>query len=641
MINSDNNGYLIKFAVIGMIFLVTIILVWNFSNNGMSLSVDLAHHYTLVEKIARDGGICSGYAANLGEMSMYSPGAHYMSAFFQAFTGSGILSMNIISLLSIVLTYFVIGYFLIEFNIIAFILGCVCCFVFSIMGDFPIIGREVVGHYFFAQIVAQAFLIVFLVPISRIELSDVCRVVIFSVALIIGYYIHPTFTVIFWGATLLMLLLGNNASRSPKSHYLYWGLYLLAGLVIFWYHPYGRSMAKIAENNGWLFFSILTKSNTEVGWHGYMFMGLCILFSLAIIIAIFLDRFKCKSDNALLTVNSILFSASAMAILQRIVLEFGMGSLYAVKKYFFVMFTFFIITLTMVVSALIERNLPVKLTWFDDKLKKWKYALIVILPILIVPPLFSHPVFKVNEVVKIQKQARYFHEFVANSSEFHNVLAQFAIPSTLNYLISIGDMEFPRGKVALAVLRGKSDEIPDNIFILSENMISHVQPVKTVGRNYFYRSMDFNSNAIESGDIVLFNNAISKRWLKHGFSSYETWGTWSDGPESDLTFKISEKQSGNPIRVLVQVHPWLVKGHERFGVIAICQGLVLGHWDFDINKGMNTTELEMVVPVNQIKEDGTIEIIFKYDNLKSPRALGLSSDSRELSLGFEKMTVYY
>jgi hypothetical protein len=115
-----------------------------------------------------------------------------------------------------------------------------------------------------------------------------------------------------------------------------------------------------------------------------------------------------------------------------------------------------------------------------------------------------------------------------------------------------------------------------------------------------------------------------KEW---GWSYPEPNGTWTDGNEASLAFKLGRRVRGG-LELLIEASPFTPPGLERQRVEVLVEGRRLAHFDCDAN----TPALRVLIPeVHQPHRD-VLRIILKLPDAISPKKAGASEDIRELAI---------
>ena len=112
-----------------------------------------------------------------------------------------------------------------------------------------------------------------------------------------------------------------------------------------------------------------------------------------------------------------------------------------------------------------------------------------------------------------------------------------------------------------------------------------------------------------------FNNACFKKGWSHG----ESWGRWSDGEEAVIGLHLKDYQAGK-IRANFSIqHQLAINGNFR----VVING---NQTAYEFKNGMLSFPVE-------IKADKNLEIIFKFEKIKSPFEQGINAEKRKLGIG--------
>jgi len=130
-------------------------------------------------------------------------------------------------------------------------------------------------------------------------------------------------------------------------------------------------------------------------------------------------------------------------------------------------------------------------------------------------------------------------------------------------------------------------------------------------------------------------NPMRRKLLGLGWSPPESWGNWSDGPDSSITFAV-EGNGDRDLPVKLLIRAFVPPAHPLQRVIVTANGIPVA--DQKIRQADPLT-LGFVIPAASIGSNGMVRLEFDSPNSVSPAALGLSADFRELSIGVIQMRV--
>jgi hypothetical protein len=138
---------------------------------------------------------------------------------------------------------------------------------------------------------------------------------------------------------------------------------------------------------------------------------------------------------------------------------------------------------------------------------------------------------------------------------------------------------------------------------------------------------------IKLGQRQLFNH--NTRHLVQGWSSPETWGTWSEGHAAEIALRVPAQARTLVIEALAFVQPMHVRQEMIFtinGVQALSTRLT--------RLQDNLIEIPLTAPIREaIARDTQMRIQVRLPDAISPRQLGLGDDQRVMGLGLKALTV--
>jgi hypothetical protein len=122
--------------------------------------------------------------------------------------------------------------------------------------------------------------------------------------------------------------------------------------------------------------------------------------------------------------------------------------------------------------------------------------------------------------------------------------------------------------------------------------------------------------------------------LQSGWSTPESWGTWSDGDQSTIALKLTDLPKHDP-QMVVKGLTFLFGSHQSLIVKVDINGTPVASITYlPGDKGSHSIS----VPRKVILSDGgRLLVHFAYDTPKSPKELGKSGDVRKLGLGLSEL----
>lgn len=138
---------------------------------------------------------------------------------------------------------------------------------------------------------------------------------------------------------------------------------------------------------------------------------------------------------------------------------------------------------------------------------------------------------------------------------------------------------------------------------------------------------DFTKKIISSVlDIDNYSFLYDKDIICSGLSYIEPYCRWSDG--EIVFFRLQTKLKEENVSVNIRVIAYINNLIQTQKCKIICNGHEISEMVFDKS---DKQIINLIVPNDN---DGNLDFVFEFDNLKSPKELGLSPDERKLGLGF-------
>lgn len=134
---------------------------------------------------------------------------------------------------------------------------------------------------------------------------------------------------------------------------------------------------------------------------------------------------------------------------------------------------------------------------------------------------------------------------------------------------------------------------------------------------------------------VSFAGGEGDQLLESGWSYAESWGVWSDGSESTLTFNVDADQANRLETVALHFHLYYGPSVSDQSIQVFVNDNHVETWDFDDNKG-GTSCCRRAITMPSDLNEGKVTISLSYDSVRDPSAKGESGDPRRLALGLEE-----
>lgn len=480
------------------VLFVVLIAILN-CQNFTSVGVDIALHYTLVERLYTNLDLSTGYVKNLGEMALLPRLAHIIAGCLARLTGSPILAINIVTITALGIGWYAIASFLARAGLVALIFMAVMVALLSTQSSPPLFGMEVVGSYLFSQHLATALLMFLLYKIYSYGTVNYVVYAIGLVGFLVGLFIHATFSLIFFSGLVFYLfvesLLIHKLKFSTIQNYVPIFFLGVAGVVIFTIHPYFDIAYKMKMHEGALGFTGLTNGNV-ITIPGYLFMALSLLLPIFLITQSVIQGSTDETRQRLLRfVCCILFGGAVICVTQLLLHKTGHVSSYVVKKNFYGMGTFLLIA----IAIRLEIFCATHFNRFQTRSYSWsveKQSLL--LPcffIFMCLKYWSNSLVDYSQFTDAQQNAKFFHRHVSSSETYRNTITRFEnLPVGINFLITLGDLKIAKDTPPAAAVIFPTKRLPDDIFILTEVKTGRLDNGMLSGRYRIYAAESLRDN---------------------------------------------------------------------------------------------------------------------------------------------------
>lgn len=211
-----------------------------------------------------------------------------------------------------------------------------------------------------------------------------------------------------------------------------------------------------------------------------------------------------------------------------------------------------------------------------------------------------------------------------------------------------------------AMYLAKLDAIYNNVFLLTEG--GYAPPGFEFVENtqfdvkQYRRSHSFPHKLAPSPDVVLnlyrmehvrlpegatlgfAANGMGVRWLESGWSSPETWGTWSSGNQAALRIDsrdLPEVQGSLSLELNADL--FIGTWHPVQRVAVAVNGKPAG--DYTVRFPQTTLSMHILLGQVDAQSAQKIDVVFDLPDAASPLGLGLNVDGRDLALGLVSASI--
>lgn len=619
---------------------VLVVLAW-FMDKLWSSSVDLGHHYALVARLAEHFQLPKVVDNSLGEMNIYPHGAHFVAAMLGMLTGSNLLGMHVLSLLALVAIWGGLIYLLMRLPnptrwwALLSLLGLLK--LNKWLDILQLHGNELVGNFFFAQIVAQAGLILIIIAAWWCESSTIGtwrrNVLIIVMAWILAYvHLLPVVELLgVFGFLLLQdFLAQRNFVRAVNSLTL---LLLATWLVV--RHPSYAAMLEISKNEGGF--------GTESA-HSMELMGVYAMLVLLLAGPLWWrwQQMNEEQRKTWLVWKYLVFYSMSVAIIslmQWVALKLGYGSSYAVRKYMFSVDTALLLEVCLALAWYATRFSPAKVVAPAHGVAALGvvFALITILP--------GSRDLDTSDLVNLERDLRTLERTVipAQEGKFTYVMDLqrpdgSPYPSTISYLFSIGVFKAPRSTMAYDIYAGKKITRlgAAGTVISSRNSRIDLYPkCHSLATRYGLVVIDARCWGRESGtwSIIYELSQELKEWpcTLSGFGTPESFGRWSTHKKASMVCSVPMVDTGLAKKLMLNATAFLQRIPQQR--VEITQnGGAPQHYRFDQKLANQILNIPL-----QVDAKGQIRIDFSFPDARTPGSLGLGNDSRELGISIQSL----
>lgn len=131
--------------------------------------------------------------------------------------------------------------------------------------------------------------------------------------------------------------------------------------------------------------------------------------------------------------------------------------------------------------------------------------------------------------------------------------------------------------------------------------------------------------------------AATKPYQVQGWSHPEPPGTWTDGPDAELALRLAPAPSG-PLQLTIHVQSAITSPRQPVqGFTLLANDQAIGQRSVPAS-GLPLHH-EAVIPATVLREDGILRLTLRIHHPLSPRALGQSSDPRQLGIMISQMRI--
>lgn len=614
-----------------------------------SASVDLAHHYALAFRISELWVLPPGHDPTLGEMNYYPNGAHFVSALLGSPWGSIIIGMQIVSLGSIALVWLSCAYLIrslpvavggaTAFSAVALLVLNAATFGFELHGS------ELVGNFFFSQLVGDAallFLLAALVTGERKYGPTWATVALLPLMLLLAaIHLLPALKALglIAGFSALSLCVNARIRRVPVGEVVARAALVLVAATLLIAHPSFSAMKMISENDG------------ALQLQGIAFpLGLlaaCVILA-ATSTALLAQWWRRSMDVDFLALKYLAvlgLVTSGLCVVQYVLTLFGTGSDYAVKKYSFGVLTTLLLQASVIASIFfVDSN---RFRKIGNVLARSVANGVLVTAFAVVALFMCLPQRKVQDVSDLfateQTLLRLADAVPSGGREGKPAVAigLQSHPGPIDYMFSIAILKTPRELAIPDVLVNRDLSRPEAYSF-----------VVTMAASSRYGSAGCGS--LVPGDLAIVDaRCIGERLHAHsacrngidftadgilpaktlsGFSWPEPEGRWTDGPVASFECRADGETFTAATLELAPFLHGTVKS-QRLSITVNGKNVFSGTFGLgEIEEPRLRLDLKDVAPA------GTYVFVLELEDATSPSDIELSEDARKLGFRLKRVS---
>lgn len=651
--NNMYNKYIDKFFYV-FVFIIGSLYLYLSRYQVSSLSIDFAHHYSLIHRLSLSGFFWTDPDNSLGEMSIYPRLSHIIASILGSFVHSDLLGMNIVAKLSIYVGWIFIALLLkVDDRRLSCLslISIIIIYCANQKASFLVVfGDEVKENFLFSQLVAFSlsllFVLIYSNLVNKFNYLISSFFLVFFIYIIAFVHLLPSIVLLgFLGVDFLYRSILNfrNKEYSLKRYIGYFCVFLLSALLVF-LHPSFSSMSSLSGHDGGVYLAKITYPV------GVILLSLLVLF-LSVSYLIFAIKNNIENLRSFRFIAYLGISYSILCFIQYFLLKyFDVGSPYAVKKYIFAISTLFIVDVSILISIIID---VVFFKCFHKKISNvfFSFSTLVILFILFViySDLNRGTKLDVYNFLRIEKDIGKIKLELNNSSFPNSVFVRSSdslSDSLTSYTYSISNLQASRDLVFgnrndIWGLAG--DERVDYIFgekkylieFLSECDVSpdssniYVMSAECVNRKFL--------KATFCTDLFLdsFSNSLFSRYSE-GFGDYEVSGRWSLGGVVSFQCNLYPRDDLGALKLAIDMSPFVhgPVSSQRFDIY-VNKELALS--------GVASLAKHYIIDFQKLSLPSSDRVLVElhFPDAISPKNIDLSGDSRTLGFYFKKIKFIY
>lgn len=632
--------------VAGVLIVLSVGSLW-------SESADLAHHYALVARLSEFWGLPPGADPSLGEMNVYPRTSHALAALVGSVFDSPLVGLLVVALAAVVVLWASLVHLLMS---LPGRLATRCLVMFAVLvvlnrleWRFELHGRELVGSFFYAQLVAQALVAATLVALLALERGGAAAWVRYLACIGLawvaaGMHALPALQLL----SFFLLLAGLDALlrwRDGAPHALRGGLvaaaFMVGAVALLVRHPAFSAMVEISRTNG----AFTPRHFAGIGAIGAYAAVLAAASGL--VLRQWWRARRADAAGGLLAIKLIGLYGLAVAglcVAQILALRLGYGSEYAIKKHVFALNSVALLELSLLPALWAIRREPAAATASaPPRGVVFAYLLLPALTVMafygIAPRKKTHGTAAIVTLERALLRERDALRALAPGG-FAYVLPGPGVSPPLAYLLTTGVLASPRGPGSNSESILRAEPLGDWGEVAAVLQPGPLQPDQPESCRRAFPSVPI---AVLDGPCMARAVAQTRTLIRFtaaqapspctllGFGDPEGSFTWTVQPEASLECPVPRIDGKPATRVTLSAGAFLDRVPFQRARVTVEGG---GSAELRFDEAVPYQSVTLDLPATA---GDTCRIRLSLPDATSPSAVGLSVDPRILGLSLARI----
>lgn len=637
----------------GLWLILLLALVASLMDSAWMASVDFAHHYALVARLGGHWRLPPGLDMSLGEMNVYPHGAHWLASLLGRPAGSNLAGMQMLIMAAFLLLWAAMFGLLLQLPLILRGRSAACLLLLLGLNrallHMELHGSEIIGNYFFSQLVAQAAAMLVILLALWLEQRRQPRwhrnlLLLLSIWLLCSVHLLPALELLALLALLLWLDGWQRAAgRGALRVWLTGAAWLLAALALVLTNPGYKTMTSISRNDGGLAQSMAGTGGFSLNFGdnvtALMWITLLLLVSSLAMVRRWW-RMPAAQRHAWLAYKYLALygtALAAMCVLQYLACELGHGSSYAVKKYLFAINSVLLLQLAVWGAGLLAPGAgadPAKRAPSRSRAMLKQLLPLPVFALMVFCLLPPQPKFSYSEWLGYEREVLDLQKRVPQQGGKFVYVAQLKHPfEWLPYLFSIGVFKTPRDKNIEDLMYRRPLAFRSQVAATITSLNSALDRWPQCRRKVTAHQLVLIEQACvdrETGTMPGFfdlsRDEPANPCIFSGFGTPEALGRWSAQRQAGIDCKIPMIEGKPATRLALTIQAFLPPGVRQRLQMTQAGGL-----SKEVQFDQDYQHDVLVVPLHA-DADGHCRLTLQLPDARSPQALGIGMDRRELGI---------